>query len=309
VTRLFARLAAFAAALALLAAPAAAQKTVTLSADDQARLGVASTPLRAESAPRTAPAYIRVLDLAALAKLDSDLAAATAASAASASDAVRTARLAGQDRSASQQALEAARAQAAADAAHVDQLTSELLITWGPALAQMKPEERASLVSAAASGEAAILRADAPERPEGLVGRVLINPGASSSSDAPVIAEPLGPTGAVDPRMQTLGLLCVVRGEAAALLRPGRVLAGAIELSDRVSGAMLPRSSIVRIDGGDWAYVRTGPETFERRPIAEPLPLPEGWLVASGFAEGDSVVDRGAGSLLAVESAPAEDAD
>jgi hypothetical protein len=55
--------------------------------------------------------------------------------------------------------------------------------------------------------------------------------------------------------------------------------------------------------------VRTGPETFERRPIAEPLPLPEGWLVASGFAAGDPVVDRGAGSLLAVESAPAEDAD
>lgn len=173
------------------------------------------------------------------------------------------------------------------------------MLAWGPAIAHMPPEDRAALIDAAAAGEAAIVRADAPERPDGVVGPVVIEMGA----EATLTAEPLGLAGAADPRMQTLGVLAVVRGEAAAALRPGRVISGAIETSGQVSGVLIPRAAVVRLDGADWAYVRTGAETFERREISDPVPVADGWLVAGGFAPGDAVVDQGAGSLIALERA------
>lgn len=291
--------------LTLSATPTRAQSTsgaadipVTLDAETQERLGVATVTLEARSLADSVEAIVRAVDPAPLVMLDAELTAAAAAAAASASALERTAGLAAQNQSASQQALEAAQAQAAADAATLTMLQRRLGLEWGTAIAGLSSEARAALVSDMATGRAALLRADAPQRPEGLEGRVLIQ----LTADAPPIpAETLGLTPSAEPRMQTIGLYCLVRGETARALRSGRVLPGRIETAATVTGSVLPRAALVRLDGRAWAYVRTGEGSFVRRAVDDGRPVDAGWFVTRGFAPGTTVVVRGAGSLVAVE--------
>ena len=57
---------------------------------------------------------------------------------------------------------------------------------------------------------------------------------------------------------------------------------------------------MTRFQGSDWAYVRLGPNGFERRLIQDPAPQDKGLFVSAGFHPGDQVVDRGAAELFAV---------
>jgi len=283
--------------LLLVLATRAQAAAITVTAADQDRLGITSSQLAEARVQQSTPAYVRVLDPAALAALDADLTAARAASTASTKNAKRLQRLAAEDESASQQAAEAAAAQAVADAAHTSALARRLAVDWAPALEAMSRRDRAELVRQLAARDAVLLRADTPEALDGT--QAVLSVG--SDSDVARVAETLGPAGAVDPRMQTFGLLAVLRGGTLDALPPGRVLEGRVSHGAEQSGVVIPRSAIVRLEGADWAYVRTGPESFERRQIAAPTPTTAGWFVATGFASGDDVVVDGAGAVLAIE--------
>ena len=67
----------------------------------------------------------------------------------------------------------------------------------------------------------------------------------------------------------------------------------------------MPRAAIIRFRGSDWAYVRSGPDAFERRLLESPVPEADGFFVAKGFSAGNEVVAKGAAALFATEqSAP-----
>lgn len=293
-------------AIVLLAATAAARAQspsfpdvpVTMPAADQSRMGVSSTALEAREVPVAVPAIVRAVDPAPLAQLDADLAAAAAASAAADRELRRTQDLAAQDQSASQQALETARARALTERANVKLLRRRLGIEWGPYFQNLSDDSRGILIGEVTSGSAALLRADAPSRADGISGQVLVDIDAERP---PLAARPLGLSGSADPRMQTVGLFCLVRGSRAAALRAGRTFAGRIETDETATGVVIPRSALVRLGGAIWAYVRTGEETFVRRELDGARPLDDGWLVTRGFDAGVEVVDRGAGSLAALE--------
>ncbi len=280
------------------ASPDAEAIAVSLSEPAQERMGVESEALAERTTHDSVPAVIRTIDPGPLAMLDSDLAGATIAAASSDQELQRTSSLAAQDQSASQQALEAARAKAAADNASLTLLRRRLALEWSPAFGAMTAEQRSALVNAVAAGSAALLRADAPQHPEGIEGRVLVE---ATAGQPPIAADPLGLSGTADPRMQTIGLYCVVRGTQAGTLRPGRVFSGSIETGSKITGVVLPRSAIVRLDGSDWVYVRTGDESFERREVVDAHQMQDGWFVPAGFPPGTEVVVRGAGSLVALE--------
>jgi len=273
---------------------------VTATATDQARLGISTRVLEQRTVAASVDAVVRSIDPAPLAALDADLDAATAALRMSHSELRRIEGLARQDQSASQQALEAAQARADSDAATLTLLQRRLEVEWGTGIAALSSSQRSELVKSVASGTAALLRADAPLYPEGIDGDVLIPLGSESAERA---TDTLGFSGSVDQRMQTVGLFCVVHGAAAAQMRPGRVLQGRIQTGSTSSGVVLPRSSLVRLDGAVWAYVATGEETFVRREVVAPQPLEDGWFVTEGFAAGTAIVDRGAGALVAIERA------
>jgi len=273
---------------------------VTATAADQARLGISTRVLEQRTVPASVDAVVRSIDPAPLAALDAELNAATAALKMSRSELRRIEGLAAQDQSASQQSLEAAQARAEADAATVTLLHRRLEVEWGSGIAALSASERFGLVESVSRGTAALLRADAPQYPAGVDGEVLVRTGSESVERA---SDTLGLSGSADQRMQTVGVFCIVHGPAAALMRPGRVLQGSIQTGSASSGVVLPRSSLVRLDGAVWAYVATGGETFLRREVVAAQPLEDGWFVSEGFAAGTAIVDHGAGSLVAIERA------
>jgi hypothetical protein len=293
----------------LLSQPASASNDppVTVTADEQERLGVATMTAAEQQESESVYAIVRVIDPTTLLTIEADLDAASSAAAVSGEEYRRVEGLAAQDQSASLRAVGAARAQAVADASRLQLLKRRLQVEWGPAFGMLSASDLRALTAALASGEAVLMRADSPARPAGITGEIAIRPNPKAKA---VVAAPLGLAAVVDPRMQTTGLIGLVRGPAAAMLRPGSVLPGEIRPGTSVAGIVIPRSAIVRHNGTDWAYVKSGPQTFERREIVAPQSTERGWFVRENFAAGDTIVSSGAGALLAVEranEAPASD--
>ncbi len=280
---------------------------VTLEAADQSRLGVGTTRLESAQVPDSIDAIGRVLDVSALAQLDSEIDAAAAAAAASASDAQRLAVLAADDQNVSRHALEVARAQSAGDAARLRLARQRMGLEWGPGLASLDTQQRRQLIAQIAAGQAALLRVD-PLEPGSTTGaKVQLRPDAGLPA---FVSESLGPAAITDPQMQSNGLLVAVRGEGMTELRTGRVLPAEIDSGRSKTGVMLPRNALVRIDGATWVYLHRSAEVFVRRKVVEPRWQNDGWFVSADFAAGDEIVDAGVGSLLAVErSGEAKDDD
>lgn len=273
---------------------------VFLTPNAQIRLGVGTTRLQPAQAARTVEAIGRVLDIGPLARLEAAIESAAATASASASEAKRLEVLAEDDQNASRQALEAAAAQAAGDAAREQLALRRLALEWGPALAELRTEQRRQLIAEITAGEAALLRVDPMEPVDSAANPVQVRLRPDESSP-PIATERLGMATMTDPRMQTQGRLVLVRGSDAPGLRPGRVVAAEMESGEVRDGVILPRSALVRVDGFDWVYLRISDDEFLRRRVDGARMQSDGWFVTSGFKPGDDIVDTGAGSLLAVE--------
>jgi hypothetical protein len=298
---------ALALALALaLASPAAAAPppiVVKLDAVTQKRLGVATAPLVAHQRVASVPGFARVLDPVPLATLDSDIATAVAALAASQAEADRSRALNAADQTMSKRAADTAAAQARADAAKLQLLRRRVGLEWGPSVAAYSDAQRGRLVADLAAGRAALVRIDATAG---------LNPGRGSASldlgpAGRARATILGATRNGDPRLQSTGLLGVVRGPQAMQLGTGTVAPATLGSGAVASGVVIPRAALLRTGGQTFAYVRRDAGSFERRVVTGGLPDPAGLFVAGGFRPGEAVVVVGASQLFAADTAqPAE---
>ncbi len=279
---------------------------ITLSAAEQARLGVQTQVLIAAPALQGLATTARVLDPGPLIQLDADLAAASASLAASRAEASRTRQLYAQDRTASARALEMAEAQAQADLQRVNGAQRRLLLEWGDGMARLPARRRAALLNNLAQVRSELVRIElppeAPVPPAGAVVRL-----QSSAAATPMQAKVLGMLPVADPRLQTRGVLAELSGSQAQLA-VGQMLSAHLPASASVAGVVLPRDALLRKDSQVWAYVQTGPTTFVRREVTGFQPVTEGWFVSGGFASGERVVTAGAAALLGVE-APAGGGD
>jgi len=277
---------------------------VTLSAAEQARLGVQTQALTAAPAPQGLASTARVLDPGPLIQLDADLAAASASLAASRAEASRTRRLYTEDRTASARALEMAEAQAQADLQRVSGAQRRLLLEWGEGVARLPQRRRAALLNDLAHVRSELVRIElppeAPVPPAGAVVRL-------RSAAATMQAKVLGMLPVADPRLQTRGVLAELSGSQAQLA-VGQMLSAQLPAPASAAGVILPRSALLREGSQVWAYVQTGPATFVRREVTGFQPLTAGWFVSGGFAPGERVVAAGAAALLGVE-APAGGGD
>lgn len=70
---------------------------------------------------------------------------------------------------------------------------------------------------------------------------------------------------------------------------------------ERISGAIVPASAVVWLEGKAWAYVREDRDRFVRREVFTKQRMGEGWLVTKNFSAGDRVVVQGAQLLLSEE--------
>lgn len=289
------------AALALVAgvnwAHAVQAAEVQVDAATQKRIGVATAPLVAARRQAVATGFARVLDPVPLATLDSDLVTTATAAAASRAEAVRTKALAAADATVSLKVAQAAQAQASADAARLALLRRRVGLEWGPVFAG--DASRSRLIAELVAGRAALVRIDAPAGTGGARGARMQLSGGETIDIAI-----LGPARTADPRVQTGGLIGVVRGPAAARLGVG--MSAPVTLSGAAGGAgvVVPRSALIRTAGQTFAYVRKDATHFERRALVAPTSQPEGLFSAGGFSPGEPVVVCGALALLAAETAP-----
>lgn len=272
-----------------------------LDAATQKRLGVTTAPLAAARYAGTINGFARVLDPVPLATLDSDLLAAQAAARASAAEAARTKALAAADATIALKTAQAAQAQASADAARLALLRRRVGLEWGSAF--MGDGFRARLLAELAAGRAALVRIDAPAGAAGARG-VLLELGGG---DWPAVTL-LGAARTADTRLQSGGLIGVVRGPSAGRLAAGLTVPAVLSGSIGTSGVLAPRTAVMRARGKTFIYVRKDPTHFERRALTGLAPQADGLFAAGGARPGEAVVVAGAAAIYAAENAPkAED--
>ena len=286
--------------LAVLAPVAwAAEPVFTLAAADQARLGLKEETLKLQKRATQIDAFAKVLDPGPLAQLESDLLAQIASAKASKAEAERTRALKAAGGGIADKDVEAAEAQAGTDESKLQLLRRRVGLEWGPGLEKLSDGRRAALVQALSRGQAALLHVDTPSN-AGQEGAKTVDVDVGDGSVHGVV---LGAARQAEPRLQSSGLIVEVTGKSAILLSVGLTQSAHINSTSSVSGVVIPRSAVIRYEGLDWAYVRTAPDRFERRPMQDPAPEEEGLFVALGFGPSDQVVTQGAAELFATERA------
>ena len=289
--------------LALMAAPFAAQAQVVpytgvaLEPEVQARLGVRTAVLKSERRSAQIDAFAKVLDPGPLAQLETDIEAAEASATASAAEARRARALNASGSAVASKDAEAAEAQARNDAAHVQLLRHRIGLEWGPGVQRLSDARRRALIAALANGQAALVHVDSPNN----AGQAQARSVDIDVADVSVHGEVLGAARAAEPRLQSSGLIAEVRGKSAVLLSVGLIQSAHINTPASSPGVVIPRSAVIRFNGSDWAYVRRGPQGFERRRLDSPVASDEGLFVTRGFSPGDEVVAQGAAELFGVE--------
>ena len=291
---------AWALALAVAAAVAGPGGAVTLKPDQQRRLGVEVQVLTAQRSSIKVNAFAKVLDSGPLAQLSSDLETAEAAAAASKAEAARSQALYQGNNGVSAKDFEAAQAQARTDQSKLALLRLQLGLQWGPGIARLSDSRRKALVSALSKGRAALVQLDTPDD-EGQAG---VRTADVDIADKTVTATVLGPSRTAEPRLQSSGLIGIVTGPDAVLFSIGLTQSARLAKPGQGTGVVLPRSAIVRYQGSDWAYVRAGPDGFERRIVIGAEPQGDGYFVAQGFAPGEAVAVKGVAALFAADRAP-----
>ena len=292
---------ALAAASALAASGAFAQVApytgVTLDAQAQARLGVRTQTLKSERRSAQIDAFAKVLDSGPLAQLETDLESAQASAAASVAEASRTKALNASGSAVASKDAEAAEAQAKNDAQHVLLLRQRLGLEWGPGIQRMKDESRRALIKALSDGQAALVHIDTPNNE----GQDKARSVEIDIGDGQAHGELLGAARAAEPRLQSSGLIALVRGKSAILLSNGLIQSAHINTPASSPGVIIPRSAVIRFNGSDWSYVRHGPQGFERRRLDSPVAGGAGLFVTKGFSPGDELVVQGAAELFGAE--------
>jgi hypothetical protein len=274
------------------------ETVVTFDAATQKLMGLETAALQPAQLAPELKAYGRVLDVAPLTGLVSDLMATRAASGASQAELARLKALAAQN-NASERSFQAAEAAAARDQSQAESARLRLLSTWGRAIAERSdlPELMQSLSSLAS----ALVQLDLPagQAVSSLPTRARLLTLADESKAVP--AELVGRAPNVDPQLQGKGFLFLLKTNSVQLA-PGAAVSGFLEFpGESQSGVELPRNAMVRVNGATWVYLQTGDQSFERREVKLDSPLSQGWFVREGLKPGDKVVIVGAQELLSEE--------
>lgn len=195
------------------------------------------------------------------------------------------------------QAEDAAR-RAAAQRLHDVELT--LLLDWGDALSALVRSRDEAPIRALVRGEEVLLLVSLPRSatlpPSAVELAVLTGP----AGDEVRRAQRVGPALHTDDTLQGETWIFRTSGER---LRVGMRVTAVIALAGTaVAAVRVPLDAVVWYEGRPWAYVRTEPDHFERRPIPPgSAETDTAFLVTRAFSAGESLVVVGAQSLLSEE--------
>lgn len=263
---------------------------------DYARLGVRTAALTSVTTHGTTSGFARGLDVAPLAAILAEIDAARATAAASQAEARRLDSLYQQDVSASRRSVEAARAQALADSSRVRLAEQRVGLEFGAGLARLGTGGLHQLVSEVAAGRAALVRIDIAglDLPPGMTVEI-------GEAGAGMTVRVLGPAAAADARLQSTGVLAVVRGAMARMAQAGRIIPARAASGAAVTGVLVPRDAIVRFQGRLWVFRQNG-SRFDRTALVDPQDSADGWVVRTGLKPGEVIAVSGVAGLLALDA-------
>lgn len=284
----------------------AANADVELNEQARSNFGIATTAAVSAQLSSQWSATAQVLDAAALVSAVADLRAAQAALAAATSELQRLDALYKADNNVALKTVEAARAQVASDASHMQSLQAQMLSTWGAAISRLPAAAREQLSQSILSGKTALLRAElSGNAPTTLTAKTVRLQFLADNST--VNAKLLGAMPQVNPQSLGKAYLLSVELNGNVDLQPGQVLSAQVQDTTRsTQGIKLPRAAVLRWQGQQWAYVEQSPGHYRRVILAVAQWQEDAVLVSGGIKAGDNVVTRGAGLLLGAELQPAE---
>jgi hypothetical protein len=241
--------------------------------------------------------YGRVVDPAPFVQAVGNLDAARSSAKTAADELAREEGLHKDQQNASMRDVEAARAAAARAAADVELAQTQLAATFGPVLAA--DPELPALTRRLARRQAALVRIDVPgggDRPQPERGSTLVPfPG----TETPLHATFLAAAPDTNPMLPGWSFLFLV---AEAPPPVGTAIHAQLHGSgDDLHGGSIPAQALVHTGGGLFVFVRTAPDTYERRAVAARRRADGTAFVSAGVEPGDTVVTTGAAELLSAE--------
>ena len=272
---------------------------VEMSDDEQGDAGiVVGNPLPGQWSQEV-KGHGRVMDPSPLAALVNELVSARAAASATAAEWERQKTLSAQNNT-SARAAQAAEAAAQRDRLAEQSVRDRLTLAWGVGLAGRG--DLADFVQLLVARQAALVRVDLPGgeslAAQPAAARVVALSGATSE------AKFLSRAVEVDPQTQGEGFIFFVQSQTNALA-PGQSGTAWLEMPGvALAGVILPRDSVVRVEGAGWVYIMKkdkGGEAFTRTRIQLDRPTGGGWFVTEKVKSDDYVVVRGAQTLLSEE--------
>jgi hypothetical protein len=274
---------------------------ISMSDEDQGDAGIVLGNPAAGTWNQEIKGYGRVVDPAPLAALVNELITAQAAAPASALEWERQKTLSAQGNT-SARALQAAEAAAQHDQLATQSTRDRIMLGWGAALAGRN--DLTNFVQLLTSRQTVLLRVDLP----GGESLATPPPGARvvTLSGKTTQAKFLGPVTDVDPVIQGQGFVFSVQPNELSLA-PGQAVTVWLQLpGEPTAGVIIPRDSVVRLEGAGWIYVMNkekGGEAFTRKKIQLDRPADNGWFVeaAGGVKTNDYLVVTGAQTLLSEE--------
>ncbi|TAK99185.1 MAG: hypothetical protein EPO08_17010 [Rhodospirillaceae bacterium] len=273
---------------------------VTLTPAQIKDLGIATTPAAKTTAPPQIAGLAMILDPVALIQAVADFDSAAAAANASRRQSERLAGLYKDDATVSQQASEAADAQARADDAKMNALESAANQAWGPAAMADDHAQITALLKDVADGKIAVARVEFPAsaRPAPSQQMTL----SAGTSDRTVAGTVLWPAAGLNQLTDGEAYMVKIDAAGRSWLRPGlRLGAGTTGTAPPRTQVLVPRAGVIVADGALWCYVAESGGRFTRHRIVPSDSGAGDMLPADGITIGAAIVTQGAGLLLAAE--------
>lgn len=282
--------------------------TVTLSPKAQAASGIATAQLAAHTISSAAQAVGTVIAAQPLVELrtrvlaaENEVHIARVAVERSRGEFTRMQALYRDEQTVSQQTMLAAQATWKSDQAKLAANESALSSTrallrqeWGDAITAMVLSGSADY-QRLARGELVLLQMVLPQELDSAPAQWRVVPAGTSRGSRE--AKLLSPAMQGDATMPGRTFLYLSDG---ADLRVGMRVSAQHSAEGTASGVIVPTAAIVWHGGMSWVYVKTGPESFVRRPLETEQAAGEGWFSAT-LKPGLAVVVRGAQLLLSEE--------
>lgn len=287
-----------------LPAQEAAKENEHDSKPEMAEAVVSVAALKSETLAQAVEGTATVLAPDTLIQIDADLRAQKIAADFSKAQRARSETLFKDKVTISRQDMETAARQSETDAVQLSLLENRFRMTWGETAPFLDAERRRDVVARLSSGQLNIARLDFPNIDTHEPRNVKVMPLSGTASVAIDTLWPAPQGNLAMPGSSFFALL-----PAAPGLRQGDRARAVADNGDSATGVVIPSSAIVITEGRAWAFVQKHADKYARRPVSLENPVEGGYLVKLGFAEGDKVVVRGAGHLLAREAEPEEEDD